>query len=73
MKFELAKASGTLGLAALAAIASPFAMADDSGWYVGANVGQSRAKIDDARITGALVGGGSTATSISRRQPRHRL
>ena len=65
MKFELAKASGTLGLAALAAIASPFAMADDSGWYVGANVGQSRAKIDDARITGALVGGGSTATSIT--------
>jgi OOP family OmpA-OmpF porin len=65
MKFELAKASGTLGLAALAAIASPYAMADDTGWYAGANVGQSRAKIDDARITGALLGGGSTATSIT--------
>ena len=65
MKFELAKASGTLGLAALAAIASPFAMADDTGWYAGVNVGQSRAKIDDARITGALVGGGITTTSIT--------
>ena len=65
MKFELAKTSGTLGLAALAIFASPFAMADDTGWYVGANVGQSKAKIDDARITGALVGGGSTATSIA--------
>ena len=50
---------------ALAAIASPFAMADDSGWYGGVNVGQSRAKIDDARITGGLLGGGFTTTSIT--------
>jgi OmpA-OmpF porin, OOP family len=65
MKFALAKASGTLGLAAIAAIASPFAVADDAGWYGGLNVGRSRAKIDDARITGALVGGGSTTTTIT--------
>ena len=65
MKLELAKASGILGLAALAAIASPFAVADDSGWYGGVNVGQSRAKIDDARITRSLLGAGATATSIS--------
>lgn len=64
MKF--AKASGTLGLAALAAIASPFAAADDSGWYGGLNIGQSRAKIDDARITSSLVGtGGAGFTSVS--------
>ena len=61
---KLARASGTLGLAALAVIASPFAMADDSGWYAGANVGQSRAKIDDARITSSLLGGGLATTSI---------
>jgi OOP family OmpA-OmpF porin len=43
---------------------SPFAVADDSGWYAGASVGQSRAKIDDARITSNLVGAGVTTTSI---------
>ena len=62
---KLARASGTLGLAALAVIASPFAAADDLGWYGGINIGQSRAKIDDARITSSLVGQGATATSIS--------
>jgi OmpA-OmpF porin, OOP family len=61
---KLARASGTLGLVALAVIASPFATADDAGWYVGANVGQSRAKIDDERITGSLLGAGLTTTSI---------
>ncbi len=65
MKFELARASTTLSLAVLAAIASPFAMADDTGWYVGANVGQSRAKIDDARIADALVGGSAATASIT--------
>ena len=62
---KLACALGTLGLAALAVIASPFAVADDSGWYGGLNIGQSRAKIDDARITGSLLGGGFTGTSIT--------
>src|ERR1035437_4003695 len=62
---KLARASGTLGLAALAVIASPFAVADDSGWYGGVNIGQSRAKIDDARITSSLVGQGATATAIT--------
>lgn len=62
---RVAKASGTLGLVALAAIVSPFAMADDApGWYVGANVGQARAKIDDARITSGLLGSGFATTSI---------
>ncbi|MBE0625253.1 MAG: outer membrane beta-barrel protein, partial [Burkholderiales bacterium] len=65
MTFELAKASVTLGLAALAAIVSPYAMADDAGWYAGVNAGQSKANIDDARITDALIGAGSTATSIA--------
>jgi OOP family OmpA-OmpF porin len=64
MKF--AKASGTLGLAALAAIASPLAAADDpAGVYVGANIGQSRATIDNARITSSLLGGGFSTTSIT--------
>src|SRR5450759_3622892 len=62
---KLARASGTLGLAALAAIASPFAVADDSGWYGGVNIGRSRAKIDDPKITSILLGAGLNTTSIT--------
>lgn len=62
---KYARKTATLGLAVLAAIASQFAVADDSGWYVGGNVGQSRAKIDNARITTQLLGAGLTATSIA--------
>src|SRR5450830_1598108 len=62
---KLARASGTLGLAALAVIASPFAVADDTGWYGGVNIGQSRAKIDDAKITSALLGQGFAGASIT--------
>src|ERR1700736_2395430 len=61
---KLVKTSRTLGLVALAAIASPCAVADDSGWYVGANVGQARAKIDDPGIARGLLAGGFTTTSI---------
>jgi len=63
MKFT--RTSGTLGLVALAAIASPLAMAADPGWYLGANIGQSRAKIDDARITSGLLGSGFNTSSIA--------
>lgn len=53
-----------LSLVVFAGIVSPLAMAGDSGWYLGGNVGQSRAKIDDERIIGSLLGGGFTTTSI---------
>ena len=62
---KLARASGTLGLAALAVIASPFAAAADSGWYGGINIGRSRANIDDERIASSLVGQGATSISIT--------
>lgn len=65
MKFEFAKVSGTLGFVALAMIASPFAVADDSGWYGGINVGRSKVKIDDARISSSLLGAGFATTSIA--------
>lgn len=61
---KLAKVSGTLSLAALAVIASPFATAADTGWYGGANIGQSRAKIDDARINSGLLANGFATSSI---------
>lgn len=41
------------------------AVADDSYWYGGINLGQSRAKIDDARITSQLLSTGLTTTSIA--------
>jgi OOP family OmpA-OmpF porin len=46
-------------LAALAAIASPGAMADDSGWYLGGNLGQSKSHLDsNSRDTGYKLFGG---------------
>jgi len=52
------------GLAVLAAGTSPFAMAEEPGWYIGGNVGQSRAKIDDPRIDSTLLGDGFTSATI---------
>ena len=62
---KLARASGKLSLIALSLVTSSIAMANDTGWYLGVNVGQSRAAIDDLRITSGLLGGGFTTTSIS--------
>ncbi len=56
--------TGKLSLIALAVMASSCAMAQEPGWYVGGNVGQARAKIDDARIAAGLVGAGATSTTI---------
>jgi OOP family OmpA-OmpF porin len=53
------------GLAALAATVSPAALADDSGWYAGFNVGEAHAKLDDARIRGGLLRDGFNTTSLS--------
>jgi OOP family OmpA-OmpF porin len=52
-------------LAIVAASASPFAMADDTGWYIGGNVGQSKAKIDDTKINNTLLGDGFTSDTIN--------
>ena len=69
MKFT--QASGTLGLLALAAFASPLAIAQDSGWYAGGNVGRSLATIDDERITSGLQAGGLATSSIADRDRNH--
>jgi OOP family OmpA-OmpF porin len=57
--------SRTLALAVIAVLASSAAMAAEQGWYVGGNVGQSKAKIDDDRIISSLLGAGITTTSIA--------
>lgn len=62
---KLVTVTGRLGLIALAAITSPIAVADDTGWYAGANLGRSGATIDNARITSSLLGGGLSTSSIT--------
>jgi len=69
---KLHKATGSLGLAALAVLGAPMAQAqtqtqDSSGWYAGANVGRSAATIDDERIRSGLLGQSLTMTSIDER------
>jgi OOP family OmpA-OmpF porin len=53
-----------LTVTALTLIASAPAVAEDDGWYVGANLGQSRAKIDDPRIIDGLLAAGIDTTAI---------
>ena len=62
---RVTKAVGTLSLVGCAVMINTFAMAEDSFWYGGFNVGQSRAKIDNARIAAQLQSGGLTMNAIS--------
>ena len=56
-----------LSLALLAAFGGEGAMAQDSGYpYVGLSIGQSRAKIDEERITAGLLGAGLATTGMSK-------
>nr|WP_319566526.1 outer membrane beta-barrel protein [uncultured Rhodoferax sp.] len=57
--------AGRFSLLTLALMASPFAMADTPFWYGGANIGQSQATIDDARIASGLLANGLTAGPIN--------
>ncbi|MHB9020826.1 MAG: outer membrane beta-barrel protein [Halothiobacillus sp.] len=61
---QFVKISSTLSLLVAAIMSGPVAVADNSGWYVGGNVGQSRAKIDNERITRNLLGSGFTTNSM---------
>ena len=58
------KTIGTLGLVGCAILSSPFAVAADSGWLAGANLGQSRADIDDTRIANQLRDYGLSVRSL---------
>src|SRR5437868_39477 len=59
-----AKTPGALAVAAFAALAAPLALAQDSGWYAGGNVGRAAVTIDDARITQGLAAQGLATNSI---------
>jgi OOP family OmpA-OmpF porin len=47
---KAAKVSRILGLAALAIIGGSFAMAQDPGWYVGGNVGRTKADVENSQV-----------------------
>ena len=53
------KALGTLVLAGITAANIPLAAATDEGWYGGAGIGQSRAKINEAKINTQMGGNAS--------------
>ncbi len=58
---------GLAGLGTLMTIAAAPTMAQEGGYfYGGASLGQSRAKIDEERITTTLLGAGLTTTSMTR-------
>jgi OOP family OmpA-OmpF porin len=74
---NLTKASGALGLAALAAVASPIAMAQNQVpvWYGGINIGQAREHFDHAMMARSVLGPGFavTGTSDDRRDTGYKL
>jgi len=53
MKFI--KASSILGCAIIAAMASSVTLADDNGWYLGGNIGQTKIDIDEERMADSLM------------------
>jgi OOP family OmpA-OmpF porin len=62
---NLVKTSLLMGITGLAVMSSAFAAADDTGWYAGASLGQSRATIDDQRISNALRATGFTGVTLT--------
>lgn len=65
------QAARVLGIATFALMASPHTLAKDteqerdSDWYIGANIGSSRADIDNRRIGNQLLNPGFSITSIN--------
>ena len=56
---------GALALSTLAVLVSPISVAQDSGWYIGVNAGQARAKLDEKRIVGGLLDDGFGTTEFT--------
>ena len=61
---RLTRTSTMLGLVALTSAAGSFAVAQDAGWYIGANVGRSKARIEDSTVTTRVLGGATSSTGI---------
>lgn len=64
VKTNLASVASKLVMVSLAAATGQMAIADEPRWYVGVEAGQTKATIDDARISSGLLGSGLTTTGI---------
>lgn len=62
---KIAKIAGITGLLCSAIASMPCALAADSPWYIGANIGSSQANIDTGRIARELTGAGFTIGAVS--------
>lgn len=62
MKFT--KTAGILSLAVVATMSSQLTLADDTGWYIGGNIGQTQADIDEERIARSLAENGFSGTLV---------
>jgi OOP family OmpA-OmpF porin len=60
-----ARTTAALGCLALAGLASPAALAQESGWYAGAGVGTAATSIDDERIRNGLLNQGLDPVSFT--------
>jgi OOP family OmpA-OmpF porin len=60
--------SGKPALLALALLAGNAAVAQQTGWYAGATVGEGRARIDEEHIANSLLNGGLVLTGIQQEQ-----
>lgn len=66
-KINLLRQFGLAGIGSLLAASAAPALAQEGGYfYGGAALGQSRARIDEPRITASLLGAGLTTTSMTR-------
>jgi len=66
-------ASAILGLLMLGVFVSPHAIAQDTGWYGGLNLGRAKANFDDGRIASGLLGAGVATTAVTERDSSNGL
>ena len=62
---RVSKITAALGLLGCAVMNSQSALAEDSFWYIGGNIGQSQARIDDGKIVSQLRASMLTTTAIN--------
>lgn len=62
---RVSKITAALGLFGCAVMNSQSALAEDSFWYIGGNIGQSQARIDDGKIVSQLRTSMLTTTAIN--------
>jgi OOP family OmpA-OmpF porin len=61
---NIIKIAVSLGLVGCAVLSIPSVFADDSGWYMGANIGRSMGNVDNGEITSQLIAAGATSVTI---------